>query len=263
MNRRYSIILAVMIQCIARFVQADDHGNSPTNATWIPPGSTGTMAQFETDIDQDWFRFTAAPSLIYTIQVNNITLWDNAFSIKAFADGDKLRSTNSAFAANSSRIIWTNIGGARSYYIGVSALFEFATGTYSVVISTNDYDSDGDGMADAWEITQFGSLTNGAIGDADLDGAPNYDEYVAGTVPVNSNSLLVVTDLWRISGNSAISWPAVSYGIYRVEATTNLLNSGGWTYQSRVFRLAAAGSEQFIDTAGTNSWRHYRVIYEQ
>jgi len=255
-------LLAVMAISIALPVYSDDHGNSSSNATWIAPGSTGVVALFETDIDRDWFRFTAAPLTVYTIQVNNITLWDNSFSIKAFAQGSDLIVTNSAFSNSPSRIIWTNIGGVRSYYLGVSALFEFTTGTYSVVISTNDYDLDGDGMADNWELIQFNTLTNGAAADNDGDGFSNMDEYQAGTAPTNDSSQLEVTNVWRQSGNSAIAWPGAAFGTYRVEATTNLRQSVNWVFLNRVYRSGIPGPEQFIDTGNSNKFLHYRVVYE-
>jgi Bacterial TSP3 repeat len=258
-TQQFLLALAILT---ALPVYSDDHGNSSTNATWIAPGSTGLVAQFETDIDRDWFRFTAAPLIVYTIQVNNITLWDNVFSIKAFAQGSDLIVTNSAFSNSPGRIIWTNTGGVRSYYLGVSALFEFTTGTYSVVISTNDYDLDGDGMADNWEILQFNTLTNGAAADDDGDGFSNMDEYQTGTAPTNYFSQLAVTNLWRQSGNSAIAWPGAAFGTYRVEATTNLRQAVDWVFINRVYRSGIPGPEQFIDTGNSNNFLHYRVIYE-
>jgi len=240
----------------------DDHANEPALATYIPFGSTGVVGVMETDLDEDWFRFVAAPSLVYTIQVNNVSLWDNSFSVKAFADGDNVGLTNSAHIASPNRMVWTNKGGVRSYYIGVSAMFQFTTGTYSVAVSTNDYDLDGDGMADAWEMQQFGTMTNHAGGDYDSDGYVNGDEYKAGTSPANSLSKLSITNLKQSVSGSTVSWPGVSYGVYRVEASTNLLINTNWLFKTRVFRAEAPGSEQFLDTTSTNTLRYYRVIYE-
>lgn len=241
---------------------ADDHGNMPSVSTFYPTGTTGLTGALEIDIDEDWFHFIAAPSLVYTIQINNVSLWDNAFAIKAFAEGSTLRQTNSAFVSSPSRIVWTNNGGVRFYYIGVSAFLEFTTGTYSIAISTNDYDADGDGMADVWEQLQFGTLTNSSGGDVDGDGFTNGDEYKAGTQPTNAVSRLAITNLWRTAGNSAISWPAVAYGIYRIETTTNLRQAVDWTFLSRIYRPDFPGPEQFIDSGVTNQMRHYRVMYE-
>ena len=39
-------------------------------------------------------------------------------------------------------------------------------------------DRDDDGMADAWEIKSFGSLTTGSSDDTDGDGYTNLEEYL-------------------------------------------------------------------------------------
>jgi hypothetical protein len=71
-----------------------------------------------------------------------------------------------AYAAN---IGWINLGSA---YL--------RTGTIAFP------DSDGDGIADAWEMQNFGNLTTAnATSDADHDGVTDKDEFVAGTRPTN------------------------------------------------------------------------------
>ena len=238
---------------------ADDHGNTPETATFFSSSINGTI-NYDTDVD--WFKFLAAPSLVYTINVNNVTLWDNAFSIKAFAEGDVVRSTNSAFSTSPSRIVWTNTGGLRHYYIGVSAMFQFTTGNYAVVVSANDADGNANGMVDAWEMMHFGSLTNLPGGDFDADGMSNWDEYVTGTNPADPTSRLAVTNQVRSVSGAIINWPGVPYAVYRVESTTNLVNPGGWQFRERFIRQDTHGSETFIDAQATNQMRHYRVIYE-
>lgn len=68
------------------------------------------------------------------------------------------------------------------------------------VIPTNSrpssYDTDNDGMADAWEVKEFGDLTQGYGGDFDGDGYENIEQYMnqvdgaAPPVPPKSGSLL-------------------------------------------------------------------------
>jgi len=48
-------------------------------------------------------------------------------------------------------------------------------------------DSDGDGLPDNWEQTNFGTLDQGAADDPDSDGHDNLDEYNAGTDPMDSS----------------------------------------------------------------------------
>jgi hypothetical protein len=49
-------------------------------------------------------------------------------------------------------------------------------------------DSDGDGLADTWEIAHFGNLAQTAAGDPDGDGYSNLAEFNAGTDPMNAAS---------------------------------------------------------------------------
>lgn len=252
----------LFVVLLVRSAWAGDHANSPAGATMIPPGSSGVAGQLEIDIDEDWFQFVAAPLMVYTIQVNNVSLWDNTFAIRAFADGDDVRLTNSAFTAGASRMVWTNQGGVRSYYIGVSAMFQFTTGTYAVVVSTNDYDGDGDGLADAWELAAFSTTTNTGAGDPDLDGMSTYHEYISGTLPNSGPSVLRITNIVRTVGGTSVAWPSVSFATYRIESTTNLLIPSAWQFITRMSLPQQAGSSLYQDLLGTNAFLHYRIIYE-
>jgi len=52
------------------------------------------------------------------------------------------------------------------------------------------WDADADLLPDDWELDHFASVaTAEASGDADFDGASNYDEYVCGTDPVDARSM--------------------------------------------------------------------------
>ncbi len=240
---------------------ADDHADDPALATWIAPGVTGVVGLIGIDTDVDWFRFAAPPSLVITIDVNNVTLWDNAFTLKAFSGGDGVRDTNSVFSPFPSRIVWTNQGGARDFYLGVSGMFQFTTGSYSVAISTNTADADGDGMADGWEITYLGSTAANPGGDADGDGLSNLDEYRSGTLPDQATSGLRITNLVRSAGQATVRWPAVAWATYRVESSTNL-RSGVWAPLDWVEQGASPGPAAYLDPLPTNVIRHYRVVFE-
>lgn len=258
---RRVMLRACMAVMLGTAVFADDHADAPAQATWIGPGVTGVVGQIELDTDTDWFRFAAPPSLVVTIQVNNVTLWDNAFSLQAFADGDQLRDTNSVYTPFPSRIVWTNTGGARDFYLGVSGMFQFTTGSYSVAISTNTADADGDGMADGWEITYLGSTAGSGTNDVDADGMNNLDEYRSGTLPNDAASVLRVTNLIRSAGQAQVQWPGVAWATYRIESTTNL-RGGVWSVLDWAEQGGVPGPMAILDPAPTNAVRHYRVVFE-
>jgi hypothetical protein len=72
-------------------------------------------------------------------------------------------------------------------------------------------------------------LTNGtpadnAEADQDNDGVPTWKEYVAGTSPVDAESVFTA-DMNRISAEGpTITWPSVSNRYYTVYRSTNLLS---------------------------------------
>ena len=110
---------------------------------------------------------TGTAPLSYQWSVNN--------NIVAGATGDSLLVTNSALS---------NLG---AYQVVVANAF----GSVTSSVARLDLDSDGDGLADSWEITNFGSITNQAAAfDKDRDGTDNLTEYLDGTNPTNTLSLL-------------------------------------------------------------------------
>ncbi len=83
-------------------------------------------------------------------------------------------------------------------------------------------DTDGDGLPDWWE-DEFGlSKTNAADATLDLDGdgASNADEFRAGTLPNNSNSVFRIVAFQREGGNLRLTWTTVGGKSYRVQTNT-------------------------------------------
>jgi hypothetical protein len=55
-----------------------------------------------------------------------------------------------------------------------------------MIFSVAATDSDGDGLADAWELQYFGNLSQSAGGDPDGDGLTNLQEFQQGRNPTKS-----------------------------------------------------------------------------
>jgi len=91
-------------------------------------------------------------------------------------------------------------------------------------------DTDGDGIADYWEILYFGNLTTcNATSDWDGDGVSDYAEYVAGTDPTSKESAFGFG-----SGCSApnadpsnfvfvVRWSSETNRTYALDCSTNLM----------------------------------------
>ena len=94
----------------------------------------------------------------------------------------------------------TNISGATNDAVLLQNVSTNHEGEYRVVLTNPSgsvtsapaflmIDSDADGVADSWELTHFGNLTNSATADFDGDGSSNLQEFLDGTNPGNTNSV--------------------------------------------------------------------------
>ena len=94
--------------------------------------------------------------------------------------------------------------------------------------STNEalLDGDADGIYDVWEITHFGSTEAAVPGaDSDGDGISNSAEFVAGTLPGDSNSWFRIQSIVRLAPASyQLNWTAVPGRRYSVYWTDDLRN---------------------------------------
>lgn len=131
-----------------------------------------------------------------------------------------------------------------------SALSEPTTGV------TWGADINGDGLPDDWQTGYWGSSSNWPLPDADSDGdgVSNYNEYLAGTNPLDAGSvlkagLISTAQGWRLSWNTQ---PGL---IYQIQATTDFRS---WS-DAGTPRFAA-GSNDSIPVSGGQNSVYYRVI---
>ncbi len=119
-------------------------------------------------------------------------------------------------------------------------------------------DTDGDGMADAWEREHWGSLRPLCTDDADDDGASNHEEYLAGTDPRDTNSLLRITSIQRGQfGDPSrvdLAWSSVPTRFYAVQISSDLA-----TNSLSDFYVSGQPGESGLICFHTNSSNFYRV----
>lgn len=122
-------------------------------------------------------------------------------------------------------------------------------------------DTDGDGIADAWEYAHFGNLTTAdATSNFDGDPATDLQEYLADTDPKDATSYLRITDYATAPDGitNAVTWTSTLTRFYHVHESLGLV-APVW-YDSGLGLISPDGAFTTRNAADTNtSIRFYRV----
>jgi hypothetical protein len=123
-------------------------------------------------------------------------------------------------------------------------------------------DSNGDGIPDAWELQNFGTINIDPNADPDGDGQSNLQEYLAGTNPTNGTDYLHITaESFASGGTSAtLTWSSVPTRFYYIQKTPALNPPPTWFDSGLSLISPSAGSTTTRSFADTNApMRFYRV----
>ncbi|OGV70498.1 MAG: hypothetical protein A2283_09670 [Lentisphaerae bacterium RIFOXYA12_FULL_48_11] len=117
-----------------------------------------------------------------------------------------------------------------------------------------------------WWLASYGWTNNfnsAAINDADLDGITNWQEYITGTDPTDTNSVFKIMRVDCLNGSNCLVWLGGNtnlppFGIY---SSTNLIDAGSWVQITNVLR-SFNGTNVWYDTTVQTSGvpRFYRVV---
>ena len=112
----------------------------------------------------------------------------------------------------------------------------------------------------AW-AQQYGVPTDGSADylDSDGDGMNNWQEWIAGTIPTNANSILRLLSLSNSVAGNTVTWQSVNTRTYYVQISTNFMAQPAFTsIQSNL--VGQAGFTSYTDPTATNGGRYfYRV----
>jgi hypothetical protein len=120
-----------------------------------------------------------------------------------------------------------------------------------------DFDWDGDGMPDQWEMAYFGGTNaadGGATNDYDHDGMPNMGEFLTGTNPTNQYSKLMITAMDSppsATSRVVMAWSSVTNIFYAVSVRPSF--TGDWQVLQK--RLPATPPENVstVDVSAAGS----------
>ncbi len=110
----------------------------------------------------------------------------------------------------------------------------------------------GDGIPNWWRIERFGT-PEGALGneDSDGDGHDTWSEYVAGTDPLDEQSVLAGSVQRDGSGGVLLTWPAVLDRRYTLARSTNLLTG----FEAIASELTGGSFTDMVSTAAEACYR--------
>jgi hypothetical protein len=108
-----------------------------------------------------------------------------------------------------------------------------------------------DGIPDTWRLLYFGTVSNilsAANADPDGDGANNWQEYIAGTNPLDATSVFKLLPATPLTGSSfTLQWPSVVNKNYTVQSSS----SPGSDWTSIASNLI--GNSQVLQWTDTNA----------
>jgi hypothetical protein len=138
-------------------------------------------------------------------------------------------------------------------------LFPLTTQDGLITVSDRSTSSWGDGIPDSWRLRWFGAVSNllsAANLDPDGDGHSNYEEFKAGTNPLDGISTLNIK-CSSAAARSALTWPSIFGKQYSVESSSTLFG-GSWSVIGT--NVPGTGQDiQFADPNPTSGIRFYRV----
>ena len=186
-------------------------------------------------------------------------------------DGSFVRQ-NGALVATTNFVDTTAPAGTNVYMVRAVRLENVPTGSYynpsqgafveTFITQGFNPDQDGDGMDDSWENIYFGGTnqTDGAATDDwDGDGVDNLSEFIADTLPDNTNSLLKITNLAKESSGFRISWKGGVEATQYLDRTASLAGTGT-VWQTIQTNLPPVNpSADMLDLTGNPAQGFYRV----
>jgi hypothetical protein len=145
------------------------------------------------------------------------------------------------------------------YYETPSPQTNWVVGLETTVFAGNYgiLDTNNNAIADSWEQQYFGSISPllTEFTDTDLDGMTDSAEFLAGTNPTNSASLLrFFTPAVQNKGAVRLEWPSVPGRSYRITGSSDLIN-----WQPAADWVRAKGSVLSHTTTLTNGTRFLRL----
>jgi hypothetical protein len=131
-----------------------------------------------------------------------------------------------------------------------------------VTLSDRGASSWGDGIPDSWRLLHFGTISSpasAASADPDGDGASNWQEYIAGTDPLNAASVFKLQATPNAGSAFSLQWQSVAGKSYTLQSAASPTSSA-WTTITTMSGTGASMS--WSDTSGSTQAKFYRATVQ-
>ena len=175
------------------------------------------------------------------------------------ASSNVIKLTTAGVAYNRSQVTW-NTNNALTFAlpaltnITISVLERGRMDRIDLTLAIPLSDSNGNGIPDAWEFSNFGKLVQDPHADPDHDGMDNLAEYRAGTDPNDPASGLRFTEIRPEPGGISLKWLSAPDRAYALQRSPSPEGSY-WDIRTGIASTAPLNS--YLDTTATGYGPYY------
>jgi glucose/arabinose dehydrogenase len=226
----------------------------PSGSVEVYAGGTGGYS----DGGRLLARFMAAQDTFVDSETN-VFVTDQTSVRKILTSGQVCTLAGGALAG------YRNGVGRKALFSGAAGVCMDSKGNLYVADTANNCirkiapDSAGIGIADDWQVANFGHVGIDPNGDPDKDGVSNYYEFWAGTDPQDrSSALKVARAALSETGRVRLLWPTAAGKVYAVQCSTDLVS---WANVGSF--VTGDGTTVSFEGAGgvtADSRKFYRVV---
>ena len=187
------------------------------------------------------YFFDCPPGVYETTLVEAETYWTatNQRVFNVYIEGQQVLTNLDLFAAAGknmpTNLVFTNIVADGQLEVLLTPVVDNARCSAIQVRKLADLYSDTDGIPDWWRLAYFdhasglASDKSRASDDADGDGVSNGEEFLAGTNPLDANSVFRISTFIRAGLGGQVIWPTISNKTYQLEQRDVFDAVSGWS----------------------------------
>ncbi len=216
------------------------------------------------------YFFDCPPGVYETTLLEAETYWTatNQRVLNIYIEGQPMLTNLDLYAEAGGNIptnlMFTNIVSDGQLEVLLTPTVDNARCSAIQVRKLADLYSDTDGIPDWWRLAYFDHATGStadksrATDDADGDGVSNGEEFLAGTNPLDANSVFRITTFIRAGLGGQVIWPTISNKTYQLEQRENLEPTSSWSNAGST--VIGTGGAVTQSVSGSNAvMQFYRV----